>query len=154
MWWFFPFFRILLRSFCFRLYKMYLCGQRSTIPNCAFDLLFDLFFFIFVRIHSLDAVFALWFVIQNQLNAYVIWWQIGTNRENRMLLWKRKKKSTKQLQSKLLKLLLLLHKIAIGYCPFVVFFFVHISVICIAMHTVTAAAAVVFHFLNSCLFLF
>lgn len=112
------------------------------------------FFFIFVRIHSLDAVFALWFVIQNQLNAYVIWWQIGTNRENRMLLWKRKKKSTKQLQSKLLKLLLLLHKIAIGYCPFVVFFFVHISVICIAMHTVTAAAVVVFHFLNSCLFLF
>lgn len=109
------------------------------------------FFFIFVRIHSLDAVFALWFVIQNQLNAYVIWWQIGTNRENRMLLWKRKKKSTKQLQLKLLKLLLLLHKIAIGYCPFVVFFFVHISVICIAMHTVTA---VVFHFLNSCLFLF
>lgn len=69
---------------------------------------------------------------------------------------KEKKKSTKQLQSKLLKLLLLLlllHKIAIGYCPFVVFFFVHISVICIAMHTVTAAA-VVFHFLNSCLFLF
>lgn len=65
-----------------------------------------------------------------------------------------KKKSTKQLQLKLLKLLLLLHKIAIGYCPFVVFFFVHISVICIAMHTVTAAAAVVFHFLNSCLFLF
>lgn len=64
---------------------------------------------------------------------------------------KEKKKTTKQLQSKLLKLLLLLHKIAIGYCPFVVFFFVHISVICIAMHTVTA---VVFHFLNSCLFLF
>lgn len=65
--------------------------------------------------------------------------------------FEREKKTTKQLQSKLLKLLLLLHKIAIGYCPFVVFFFVHISVICIAMHTVTA---VVFHFLNSCLFLF
>lgn len=147
---FFPFYRILLRSFCFRLYKMYLCGQRSTIPNCAFDLLFDLFFlFSFVFILWMQFLLCdLWYK-----TSWMHMWYDGKSVQIGKIecYFEREKKTTKQLQSKLLKLLLLLHKIAVGYCPFVVFFFVHISVICIAMHTVTA---VVFHFLNSCLFLF